>query len=222
MTIKMFAPAGVGGVVHASRSGSRYTIGADGSLAVDPNDVADLERAGWTVAPREGNSASGVGTIQLNLLKMRNTDGSAIAAAAAAGKFGCSISVGTSSALISEVANNNAKTDVIYDEIVLPSSYIAGQDLTLTVNAGVTIGSGTLSVRTLTASAYKIANAGTHGANLIATAAQTVANTVGDLVFTITGATLNPGDRLGIQLSLALTETATQNVSAKINSARLS
>jgi hypothetical protein len=49
MSIKMFAPAGAGGVVQG-RSGNQYTIASDGTISgVDQTDVASLLSAGWTI-----------------------------------------------------------------------------------------------------------------------------------------------------------------------------
>lgn len=222
MATKMFAPSGTTGLVQGSPSGTSYNIASDGSISAAVGDVPGLIAAGFTMADRTSNAATGIPTIRLPLLNGKNSDGSVVAAAAASGKFGATMTIGTSEVLLSEVANNNAKSDTVFYELSLPANYVAAQDLTLTVNGNYTIGGGTLSVKTLTATAYKMADAGTHGSNLIATAAATVPAAAGDMAFVITGTTLSPGDRVGIKLVMALTETASSNVTGQINSLRLS
>lgn len=219
MTVKMIAPTGTGGIVQASTSGTTYTIAADGTIDANIKDVNALESAGFTPVRRDGQSANGLSTIRLPLVNFKNSDGSVLAASAAAGKLGVSMTFGTSEVLISEVAQSNTKTDIAFIELVLPSSYIAGQDINLNVNA---IVSGTLTTKTIAAAASKCSDAGAHGSNLIATAAQAMGTTAGDLAFVITGATLSPGDRVALQLTMVITEGAAATQTGKINSVRLS
>jgi hypothetical protein len=219
MTVKLFAPTGRTGIVQASASGTTYTIAADGSVSVDSLDVPALERAGFTTASRDGQASNGLGTIRIPLVAGKNSDGSVLTASPASGKFGVSLTAGTSEALTSETAQSNTKTDVAYFETVLPPSYVAGQDITLTVNAKV---SGTLTTKTIAAAAYKVADAGTQGSTLIATAAQAMTTSAADYAFTITGTTLSPGDRLGLLLTMVLTEAAAATQTGTVNSLRLS
>src|SRR6185503_2577935 len=102
MTTKMFAPAGVTGIVQASKSQTTYTIGSDGSINAALADVDDLLSAGFTLANRTSNSANGLPTTVIPWTAFRNADGSALAAAAAAGKFGQTVTLGTVHKLISE------------------------------------------------------------------------------------------------------------------------
>lgn len=221
MATKMFAPAGLSGIVQGTASGNTYTIGTDGSISADIKDVLALEAAGFTQANRTTNAANGIAAANLPLIGAKNADGTTLAASAASGKFGLSLTFGTSEYLVTEAANNNAKSDACVLEHVLPANYVAGQNLTLTVQQQVVIGGGTLSVRTLTPDVRKKGTDGTIGSNL-ASVAQNMTNTAGDLTFTITGATLNPGDLLMIQLTAAITETASSNVTAKVSSVRVS
>ena len=106
-------------------------------------------------------------------------------------------------------------------EVVLPADYIAGRDLTLTVGAQVA-GAGTLgATKTLTLTAYRVANDGTHGANL-GPAVVVLAAPAGDYAFAITGAGLAPGERVFCRLVMAIQETAGTQLNGRINSARLS
>lgn len=221
MTTKMFAPAGLTGIVNAP-SGN-LTIAADGSVQAQSGDVISLIGAGFTAANRTSNNANGLASTALPLTEGKNSDGSVLAAAASSGKFGITTTIGTSEVLSGEVANNNTKTDTVMFEKILPPNYVAGQDITLTVDARIIIGAGTAgSTKSLTATAYKKAADGTEGANLIATAAATLTNSIVGDAFVITGTTLNPGDNLIIKLVVALQETASSAINAEIESVTLS
>jgi len=217
--VTMIAPTGATGIIHASKTGNKYTLAADGTVSVDTRDLPDLEAAGFSVVPRNGQAATGIGTVRLPLIHFKNSDGSVLTASPAAGKFGVSLTHGTSEALTSETANANTKTDIASIEFTLPQTYAAGQDITLNVNAKV---SGTLTTKTIAADARKVSDAGAHGSNLIATAAQVMGTTAADLTFTITGTTLSPGDRIALQLTMVITEGASANQTGTINSVRLS
>jgi hypothetical protein len=95
------------------------------------------------------------------LLSFKNADGTTLAASAAAGKFGISNTFGTATYLIGEAANTNTKTDDAVVEYVLPQTYIAGTNLTLTSNVSVA-GAGTPGTKTFQAKVRKVASAGTH------------------------------------------------------------
>ena len=167
-------------------------------------------------------STTGIAAYPLPLLNYKNSDGTTLAASAAAGKFGLSITAGTSEYLLTEAANSNTKTDVASTEVVLPSSYATGTNVTLTCNTQYTLGSGTVGTHTLAAAAYLVANAGTQGATLIATSAQTVPAAAGNVSFTITGSTLTPGARLFITNTLVIQDTGGSNITAQLNSCNLS
>jgi hypothetical protein len=155
----------------------------------------------------------------LPLASAKAITGAALPATAASNAFGYSVTLGTSMFLITEVANNSTATDNCMFEYIVPASYLAGSNLTLAVNASITIGSGTLTVQTLTPHAYLMnaAGANTMGAN-IASAGQNIVNGGSTLLFTITGTNLVPGSRLLIELTTVLTETSTHAVTGNINS----
>lgn len=163
-------------------------------------------------------AANGLIETPLPFFNFKNSDGTTLAASAAAGKFGLSFTAGTSEFLLSEAANSNTKTDVAAVEFVLPANYIAGQDVTVTAHTRYTLGSGTVGTHTLAAATYLNAAAGTQGATLIATAAQTVPATDGAVSFVITGTTLSPGSRLTMTLTLVIQDTGGSNITAQVNS----
>lgn len=167
-------------------------------------------------------ATNGVPAIALPLAQGRNTDGSALAAAAAAGKFGFSISLGTSLFLVGEAAQANTKTDDALFEFVLPPWYRSGANLTATVYAKLT-GSGTAGTKTVQVLCYKTATDGTQGADIGPAAASAINAAGADVTFTITGTTLNPGDKVVLKLETVLQETGgTSSITAQVGSLRLS
>lgn len=173
------------------------------------------------LASRFTTNTSGVNSV-LRMLDFQNSDGSVLAASAAAGKFGITLSAGTAMNLVTEAANSNTKTDVAIHEYIVPSSYVAGTNLTVTANTMYVLGSGTVGTHTLAAAAYLTANDGTQGATLIATAAQSVPAAAADVTFTITGTSLVAGSRLLLSFTLVIQDTGASNITAKLNSVRIS
>ena|SRR5258707_3871237 len=206
-------------------SGTSYTADASGTVTSVPinTDLRDLlHDGGIRVDSTATPGATGMFATQLPLLTGKNSDGTTLAASPAAGKFGLTLSAGTSEVLTSENANSNTKTDVVVFEHQLPRNYIAGQNITITANGLYTLGAGTVGTHTIGAAAYKCANAGTQGSTLVATAAASLATTAGDFNFVITGTTLNPLDRIMISLTIIIQDTGASNINAAINSVRLS
>jgi hypothetical protein len=165
--------------------------------------------------------ANGLFATPLPMLAWKNTDGTTLAAAASAGKFGMTVTLATAAFLLGEVANTNTKTDDALQEFDLPPWYVAGSNLTVNVNASIN-GAGTPGTKTAQIKCYRTASDGTQGADIGpgTTGAITVAGA--DIPFTITGTTLNPGDRVMFELEVVLQETGGTNINAKVNSARVS
>ena len=173
------------------------------------------------VATSFAASAGAAGVRRLPLTGARDVTGMMPTVAAQAGIFGLTFTPGTAEYLVSEAANNNTKTDVICFEHVLSDSYAAGTALAVVANAHYVIGSGTLSVKTLACAVYKLADDDTEGSTIETTSAQTITGSAADYTFAVTGTTLNPGDRVVVKLTMVLTETASSNVTGRINSVRL-
>lgn len=169
-----------------------------------------------------GSCTTGLSGYTRPLIDFKNSDGTTLAASAASGKFGLSITAGTSEFLVSEAANSNTKTDVTGVEVVLPASYVAGTNITLTANTQYVLGSGTVGTHTLAAAAYLNAAAGTQGSTLIATTAQTVPAAAGNVTFTITGSSLVPGSRLWLTFTMVIQDTGGSNITGQINSISMS
>lgn len=171
-----------------------------------------------TVAQLRSGSTDGISAQPYRLLDFKNANGTTLSATAGAGVFGIAITAGTSEWLVSEAANSNTKTDTASFEYILPASYVAGQNITLTANTQYNVGSGTVGTHTVAAAAYLTSAAGTQGSSLIATSAQTVPAAAGNVAFTITGTTLTPGSRLFLTFTLVISESAGSNITAQLNS----
>lgn len=188
---------------------------------------ATLTAAVWALTGTGGNSTSNISATTsfvstvLPITGFKNSAGTTIAASAASGVFGISQTLGTSALLTGESANSTGPlTDTAVYEFIMPRTYVAATDFNVVINAN-TNGAGTFSTKTVAAGAYKLANAGTEGATLIATAAQAVTGTAADYTFVVTGATLSPGDRVMFSVVSVLTETGGVASTIKINSVRL-
>lgn len=216
------APASTVGQVQTK--GASYAIDDNGFVSVPSAAVGDLLGAGFTYAPGSSSvdlGANGIPMMQMRLLDVFSQDGAPTAAAAAAGDFGLTCTPGTALYLIGEVANNNTKTDKALIEFVVPQSYVAGQDLSVVVNCDLD-GAGTSGTKTIDCEAWVQANAGTGTVDICATAAQSFSATATDYTFTLTGTTVVPGDKLLIQLTMVLQETAATAINGRINSIRIS
>lgn len=199
-----------------TRTGHTYYSDANGLTAsVLAEDQLDLMAGGWTTV------APGFTNVRVALSDGKNADGSALAAAASSGKFGQTITLGTVSGLISEVANNNTKTDTVVFEVDLPDSFPGASSPDIIVNANHVIGGGTLTTHTIAAHAYKINDDGSQSADLVTTTAIATPAAAGDMTFHTSSLALVAGGRMMISLVLTLTETATSATHANINSVRL-
>jgi len=169
----------------------------------------------------QAQAVSGMFATAFRLLDFHNTDGSALAAAASAGKFGFSITPGTQLFIVGEAAQANTKTDDAIIEAVLPPWFVSGSGITATVNASLT-GAGVAGTHTAEVKAWRTANNGTQGVNLGPGVGVNITAAGADMTFAIAGATLNPGDRIMLELEVVLQETGgAATLTAVINSVRL-
>jgi hypothetical protein len=206
-------------------SGASYTADASGNVSnvtVGP-DLRDLlSMGGRTLDSTLAPSANGLYATALPLLHARNSDGSVLAAAAAAGKFGVTVTLATATYLVSQAANSTTVSPIALFDVVLPRNYVAGQNITVTVNTQYVLGGGTIGTHTINANAYRTASNGTQGADMINVSAGSVGAAAADVTFTIVGTSLNPGDRVILQLAMVIQDTAGSAITGQINSVRLS
>jgi hypothetical protein len=160
--------------------------------------------------------------IKTNLMEGRNTNGTALDATGSATNFAISSTAGTSLRLLGASATGLTRTNTALYEVTLPSSYIPGRDVALTVNANRT-GTGTAGTNTVDFAAYRVADDGTQGADLVTTAAQAITGTAADYTFAATGTGLVPGDKLLLSVVTVMQETGGVNsLTAQVNSIRVS
>jgi len=133
------------------------------------------------------------------------------AAGTPSGTVGIARTAGTSLQLVGEATNGNAKTDKALFEFNLPDSYVAGDNIPLTINAVVT-GAGTLTAAstTMTVTAYTETN-GVEAAIAVTAAQEIAATTATDLIFTITGTNLVASQHIVIELAMLVTSASGAN-----------
>lgn len=107
-----------------------------------------------------------------------------------------------------EDAHGATKTETLCFDAILPPEYVAGETVTLTVTCRYSdSGTGSMSTKTIDAEAYEIAEAGTAGSDICATAAQNITTSMAQYSFTITPTNLTAGDTLRVFLRIVLTES---------------
>lgn len=155
---------------------------------------------------------TGTGMMQrwLPLTDARDATGVPLTATAASGAMGVSRTAGTSLFLVGEATSGDAKTDSAMWEFNLPSTYVAGSNVAVTVNCLYT-GDGTVTAAdcTMTVAAYTETN-GVEAA-LTVSAAQQIGATAANKTFTITGTNLTPGQHVAIELTMLITSSADAN-----------
>lgn len=93
--------------------------------------------------------------------------------------------------------------------VALPPEYVAGQSVRITISGGMKTTVADTSA-TVDVSAYKLNREGAvDGADLVTTTATTINSlTFGDKSFDVTATSLNPGDQLDVQLTVAVVDGA--------------
>ena len=201
-----------------------------GDTATTVNVASQASARVYTVPDAGGNAtfnmtpgtlnASGLATIQLGLTSSRNKDGTVITATPGSGLFSVSSTVGSTLTLIGQNSKSATITSDSIWEWSTPPAYIAGQNLTVTVNA-VAAGTGTNGASTIGVTAYSINNTGTFSAN-IGPATQNLGTVAADYAFVITGTSLVASEKVLLDLQTKAIETGgSNNLNAQINSIRV-
>lgn len=144
------------------------------------------------------------------LCSLRYADGSTVNPTGAAGKPKLVMGGWGSGAgiLQGEDAHGTTKTETVCLEFAIPESFDDGQDVKLTITARVNdSGAGTMSVKTIDVEAYEVAEAGTAGPDLCATAAQDLTTSMAQYTFVVTATGLVRGDMLRILVRTVITES---------------
>ncbi len=218
-----FAGLGLGGNAGGANTLKIYGSGSGAvTLSVPAAAGATAQTlpaiGGTVLIATATQAANGLFVTPFRLTDFHDIDGTALSAAASAGKFGFAITLGTSAALVGEAAQGNTKTSDAIIEAILPPWFVAGSNLTATTNAKLT-GAGIAGTHTALIKAWRTASDGSQGADLGPGIAVNITAGGADIPFAIAGASLNPGDRIIFELETVLQETGgAATITAIVNS----
>lgn len=159
------------------------------------------------------------GGTRFSLESCHNADGSAMSITPSSGKFGLSLTAGTSLFLVTETANSSTVTDSFSVESPLPVTFIPSSNVNVVVNANYVLGSGTIGTHTLQISLYSLTDAGVM--TLVGSQTNTLTASAADQVFNFPTA-LSPNGRIMIIGQMIIQDTGGHAITGQINSIRLS
>lgn len=167
-----------------------------------------------TFVPGGGGSAARY----LPLIDGRSDAGLVMTGAAGTptGALGISRTAGTSLILAGEATSSSAKTNKVIWEFNLPSTYVAGANIPVIVNANYT-GSGTLTGASTTIAAQLYTEVNGVEAAVTTSAAQQFTGTATNYTFTVTGTGLVPGQHVMLEVVMLVTSASGANT-GQINS----
>lgn len=118
---------------------------------------------------------------------------------------------------------DDSRTYEVRTVVALPADYVADADVRLIANAHYDDGDGgTAGTVQIDAEVYALADDGTVGSDLCATAAQDLADAAADETFVVTDSGLAAGDRLQVYLRVTVQESGDSGtLYARLNSLRL-
>jgi len=123
------------------------------------------------------------------------------------GTVGVTRVAGTSLVLTGEATSSSAKTDKAIWEFNLPTTYVAGANIPVVVNANYT-GSGTVTGASTTITAQLYTETAGVEAAVTTSAAQQFTGTAAPYTFTVTGTNLTPGQHVVLELTMLVTTSA--------------
>lgn len=129
------------------------------------------------------------------------------AAGTPTGTVGVSRTAGTSLVLAGEATSSSAKTDKVIFEFNLPTTYVAGANVPVIVNANYT-GSGTVTAASTTITSQLYTETNGVEAAVTTSAAQQFTGTAANYTFTVTGTNLVPGQHVMLELTMLVTTSA--------------
>ena len=182
-------------------------LAADGALNV-ADRLKYLDTTGIPVIPIASNTENAIHTI--NPRDLWKSDSSVVLpAAAASGELGfINGTSGSASAYLRGETSATTKANTGRFHFVLPPRYVAASDLTLVLHAKTL--SAPVTSAGIVVTAYKMNGEAGVGSNL-GPAAIAVTAVYGDKSFTITGASLAPGDCLDILITANIADNGSNN-----------
>lgn len=185
------------------------SLGANAAFILAPASSAKFIASSATQWYAEVRAASR--TVFVDLMeRLKGADGADLALSETAGDFFRNI--GTNQWLVDgEATINETEASVGWASFVLPSDYIDGGAVSIVVSAMVILAGDAANDATSTIDVEvfeQSKSAGTVGADICATAAQTLATAGADYTFTVTPTGLVAGDTLNVKLTTSVVETA--------------
>ncbi|HUU97150.1 MAG TPA: hypothetical protein VM487_15535, partial [Phycisphaerae bacterium] len=188
----------------ASAAGRIYTFG---DAAADKY-VAYTAQATGAIA-RSDLTEESLQRWPLALQEFRNLDGTAMDATGAATAFKINnggYAAGTLT-LTGVAADGTTVTTTMCREFVLPPSYLSDQDVKIIVTGLYAVtGTPDATTKTVDVTAFEVAKDGTAGADICATAIQTLTTSSADYTFVVTDTDLVAGDKLLFYVQTVMTE----------------
>jgi len=121
-----------------------------------------------------------------------------------------------------EDAQEAEKTETVFFDFPIPECYVAAQTVTASVSCRYAdAGSNTMSSKTVDCECYKIAEAGTAGSDLCATAIQTITGSMASYSFDVTATGLSAGNLLRMFFRVVVQGNSGGVVKAEIGGATI-
>lgn len=208
-------------VANGGGSGTWSKIGPQSLLGISTNGTANQP----VVVDGAGNFSlltSSSFSQRIPLTLCRHSDGSSLNNSPAGTNFAAVAGLGGSFYLRGGTASNSTVISVGLFETILPNSYVAGSNLTVTVNAQ-WFNTGTAgATRLVSVAVHSMNDNGVTSANLVSTAPAEFTATATDYSFLVDGSQLLVGSRIALQITMQLQESGGGALWSKFNSVRMS
>jgi hypothetical protein len=198
-----------GGQINAAGADVAFELAASrtGTFVCTAADVWHVEKQASSSI--QARSTLATDTSQKYGLEVRSDALAALGAAEAGGTFNRSVAANVQ-LIQGEITDNETEVSIGYAQFQLPPEYVAAASCVLRIPSNIVkTGAAVDNGSTLDAEVFKSAGNGTVGADICATAAVTFAavDTWYDKDFTITAASLSPGDVINIKFTASIIDS---------------
>lgn len=208
-------------VANGSGSGAWSKIGPQSLLGISTNGTVNQP----VVVDGAGNFSlltSSSFSQRIPLTLCRHSDGSSLTNSPSGTNFAAVVSLGTNMFIRGGTASNSTVTSVGLFETTLPNSYVAGSNLTVTVNAEWENTGTAGATKLVSVAVHSINDNGTTSANLVSTAPAEFSATAADYSFLADGSQLVVGSRIVLQITTQLQEAGGGTIFSRISSVKVS
>ena len=208
-------------VANGSGSGAWSKIGPQSLLGISTNGVANQP----VVVDGTGSFSlltSSSFSQRIPITSCRHSDGSSLNNSPAGANFAAVVSLGTNVYIRGGNISNSTVISVGLFETILPNSYVAGSNLTVTVNTEWDGGGTAGATKLVSVAVYSLNDSGTTSANLVSTAPAEFTATAADYTFLADGSQLVVGSRIALQITTQLQESGGGVIWSRINSVKVS